>query len=104
MNNITDHLYDMLSDDILHHGLLAQIVEREHSAVAWMSVLFELLTRDVEIGSTSLIDSSYVEFTAWKGDINDRMKRAIESVEGMAIQDREYAYWLALRRNVDKYE
>jgi hypothetical protein len=105
MSKIADYVYELLQDDMVSHGLLVQSMEQQgHSQLDWKLVLAELLSRDVAIGSTRLVSPNYVEFIAWVGEIEQRLSRAMAYVENATTQDREFAYWLALRKNVDRYE
>jgi hypothetical protein len=105
MSKIADCIYELLGDDMVSHGLLAQSIEQVgQSRLEWKAVLAELLSRDVEIGTTRLASSDYVEFIAWTGKIEERAARAAERVESLTGPDREFAYWLALRKNVDHFE
>jgi hypothetical protein len=105
MSKIADHVYELLGDDMVSHGWLAHGIEQEgQSQGEWKRVLTELLSGDVEIGTTRLASSDYVEFIAWKGTVEERVARAAESVESLTGPDREFAYWLAFRKNVDRFE
>jgi hypothetical protein len=95
----------MLNEDMVSHGWLVQCLEQGgQSPLDWTPVVTELLSGDVEIGETRLASSNYVEFIAWRGTIGARVSRAAERVESLADSDREFAYWLALRKNVDHFE
>ena len=106
MSTIVNSILDCLQDDIVSHGLLVQCSEQEEACgdTPWEDVLTELLAREVEIGSAKNISGTYVEFVAWKGTIDDRVSRAIEAVSKAFVPDKEFAYWLCLRKNVDRYE
>jgi hypothetical protein len=105
MNNVVNCIRELLSSDMLSHGLLLQTVEQlGEPSPDWKAVLSELLTEDIEIGEAKLASPDYVEFIAWKGTIKERVMRAAKRVEGLAAPDREFAYWLALRKNVDRFE
>ncbi|MFO0812143.1 MAG: hypothetical protein U0796_02930 [Gemmatales bacterium] len=105
MSKNTDDIYEQLGDDMVSHGWLVQCVHQENqSRLEWKSVLAELLARDVEIGDTRQASPEYLEFIAWKGKIEERVARAAERVESLTGPDREFAYWLALRKNVDHFE
>jgi hypothetical protein len=67
------------------------------------SVIFELLTSGVEIGQ-AFATEKYVKFVGWKGDINQRIKRARAIVESHSTEDCRWAIWLCLTKNVDEYE
>ena len=109
MSTIADYILDLLRDDIVSHGLLVQCIEEDTSRdsapqVEWKDVLKELLSGHVEIGVARSASPDYVEFIAWKGPIGERVARAAERVERASGADREFAYWLCLRENVDRFE
>lgn len=105
MSTIADNIYEQLADDMVSHGWLVQCVEQENqSRLEWKSVLAELLARDVEIGDTRQASPEYLEFIAWTGTIAERVFRAEDCVNSSMPQDQEFAYWLALRKNVDRFE
>jgi len=105
MSNIANCIYELLSRDMVSHGLLLQTVEQEGDPRPdWKTVLGELLSEDVEIGEAKLASPDYVEFIAWKGTIKERVTRAVDRVATLAAPDREFAYWLALQKNVDRFE
>ena len=105
MSRIVDDIHEQLSEDMVSHGWLAQCIEQNsQSQLEWRAVLTELLSGDVEIGTTRLVTPDYVEFIAWKGNIEERVARATERVQSVTGPDREFAYWLAFRRNVDRFE
>ena len=109
MTTISQYIMGLLQDDILSHGLLVQCVEQgERGDKATMSalkdVLAELLSDEVEIGSAKSTANDYVEFIAWKGNVSERIDRAIECVDKAVGPDKEFAYWLCLRKNIDRYE
>lgn len=105
MSTSADNIYEQLGDDMVSHGWLVQCIEQENqSRLEWKSVLAELLTRDVEIGDTRQASPEYLEFIAWTGTIAERVFRAEGCVNGLTPPDREFAYWLALRKNVDHFE
>lgn len=112
MSTINNYILDLLNDDMVSHGLLAQCVDQDKSVgrdgrkLEWREVIEELLSeKKVEIGVAKIASSlDHVEFIAWKGTIGERIARAVESVESIAGPDREFAYWLCLPENVDRFE
>ena len=109
MTTIAKFILDLLNDDMVSHGLLVQCVEDGEIAgddpkPIWKHVLEELISGDVEIGTARQASPEYVEFIAWRGNTNDCILRALESVRTANEFDREFAYWLCLRGNVDRYE
>jgi hypothetical protein len=104
MSKIASYVLELLSEDMVSHGLLVQSVEQENVQLDWKDVLKELLSQDVEIGEARLASPTYVEFIAWRGPIEERVSRAVNRLESLTGPDREFAYWLALRKNVDRFE
>jgi hypothetical protein len=110
MKQIASDVIEMLSEDMVSHGLLSQCVEPTEgddtpSSLRVRNLLAELLSSGkVEVGEAKLASPDYVEFIAWKGTVEDRVRRALESVENMRGHDKEFAYWLCLRENVDRFE
>lgn len=105
MSRIADYVLELLNEDMVSHGLLVQCLKQEGPPpLEWEAVVRELLSCEVEIGVAKLASSNYVEFIAWKGTREERVSRAAKRVESLTDPDREFAYWLALRKNVDRYE
>lgn len=109
MHEISSYIVELLSDDIVNHGFFVQCVQDNKSSknspqLEWIEVLEDLLSSgEVEIGSTKA-KPEYVEFIAWKGTIKDRLSRAVECVNTASDFDRDFAYWLCLHENIDRYE
>jgi len=106
---ISDDILELLAEDIVSHGIIAQCLSQStsddapHATVR--SVLEELLeSGNVEIGTAKLARPDYVEFLAWTGSVADRVHRAIEAVQVASESDKEFAYWLCLREHVDCFE
>jgi hypothetical protein len=99
----------MLNDDIVSHGLLAQCLRElvghggdfRHEL---RKTLEELLSLSVEVGEENRPNPGYVEFIAWKGAISDRVSRALDLVDRITGPDQEFAYWLCLSKNIDRFE
>lgn len=110
MNTTTDEILELLSEDMVSHGLLAQCVEQTDDCdmplqTRLKSTLVDLLSSGkVEIGSAHLARPDYVEFVAWQGAVDERVRRAIEAVRVTSDADKEFAYWLCLREKVDRFE
>ncbi len=110
MTTITNQILKLLNDDMVSHGLLVQCIEEVKSTYELQKlcvndVLEELLLSEkVEIGIAKIATSNYVEFIAWKGTVGERVSRAIETIHTVSDTDREFAYWLCLRKNVDRFE
>jgi len=107
---LINDILTMLNDDMVSRGLIVQCVEEAGDDLLSPSakegrVLRELLASDtVEIGTAKLLRPDYVEFVAWRGTVDDRILRAMRAVANAGGHDKEFAYWLCLRRNVDRYE
>jgi hypothetical protein len=85
------------------------IHEAKPNVYSWSTierdVLRELLNSgEVEVGQTEWANSTYIEFIAWKGSVDDRIDRAMEAAASADDRDKGYAYWLCLRRNADRFE
>jgi hypothetical protein len=109
LSTIANYIVELLNDDMVSHGLLLQCVDQsegigESSQLNWKGILAELLLGDVEIGVAEKVSDNYVEFIAWRGSSGERIGRATNSVNNAIGADREFAYWLCLRKNVDRYE
>jgi hypothetical protein len=104
-----DDILEMLRDDMVSHGFFLQSIADGDGNCTPESretaLLAELLSSGkVEIGAAKLAGPDYVEFVAWAGTIEDRIRRAIQAVSNAVGPDKEFAYWLCLRENVDRYE
>jgi hypothetical protein len=104
MSGIASYILELLSRDMVSHGLLLQSVNQYDSRISRTAVLTELLSGDVEIGEARLTSPDYVEFVAWTGGIQQRISRAEARVDSLTGPDQEFAYWLAMRKNVDRFE
>jgi hypothetical protein len=110
MNLMLKTIFDLLSNDIVSHGLVLQSVEEfnrngQQPQLQLDDVLKALLQSGrVEIGSAKKTSPDYVEFIAWKGTVEERLTRSTRCVNASNPQDREFAYWLCLRENVDRFE
>ena len=110
MSMNSDEIIGMLSEDLVSHGILAQYLYQKNtntpsSKDTIENVLKEMLSSGkVEIGSVNVARPNYVEFVAWKGDTNERVERAMDAVAKASGADKEFAYWLCLRENVDRFE
>lgn len=110
MSTIANQILELLNDDMVSHGLLVQCIGEEKSTdqsrkLSMNDVLEELLLSEkVEIGIAKMSAPNYVEFIAWKGTVGKRVSRAIETAYSVSVPDREFAYWLCLRENVDRFE
>jgi hypothetical protein len=110
MSTLVNEILEELHCDMVSHGWLLQGVKLENSGhepsdSQVTAVLKHLLmSENVEIGEAKHVRPDYVEFIAWRGTIEERLLRAKESVERASGPDKEFAYWLCLRKNVDRFE
>ena len=110
MSTNANDILEQLNHDMVSHGWLVQCVKQDKTGneplhLRVTGILEELLMSEkVEIGETRLSSSDYVEFIAWKGSISQRISRANEAVERTSGPDKEFAYWLCLRKNADRFE
>jgi hypothetical protein len=104
-----DDILEMLRDDMVSHGFFAQCIADGGGSFTLEprveALLAELLSSGkVEIGTARLAGPDYVEFVAWTGTVPERISRAMSAVSNAVGHDKEFAYWLCLRENVDRYE
>jgi hypothetical protein len=109
MSSVANYITDLLNEDMVSHGLLVQCVEDDvirgdEPLSGWKVVLDELLSGEVEIGTAKSANGEYVEFIAWKGSTKDRISRAVEALIRSPASAKEFAYWLCLRKNIDRYD
>lgn len=109
MLTISQDIIDLLNDDIVSHGLLVQHTREAQEGVdtlhlSWKDILQDLLQSEVEIGDAKATSHDYVEFIAWTGSVDQRVSRAEAAVENASASDKEFAYWLCLRKNIDRFE
>lgn len=110
MSETIDDLLEMLNDDLVSHGHIAQYLKQTDpsgplSEERVRDVLKELLTLGkVEIGVAKLTRPDYVEHVAWRGTVEERVSRATKAVTVANGHDKEFAYWLCLRKNIDRFE
>jgi hypothetical protein len=108
VSKAAEEILDMLHSDLVQHSWVTQVVKNcgeGDDGTDVRSVLQELLTsRHVEIGMATSQGAAYVEFMAWQGTVNERIDRAIEAAAVAAGADKEFAYWLCLTQNVDRWE
>jgi hypothetical protein len=104
MSKTGDEIREWLKNDMVSHGWILQCLKDQKSLSKLRDVLTELLPGEVEIGDAKIASPNHVEFIAWKGSIDERLVRAIATVNRLKGHDQEFAYWLALRENVDRFE
>ena len=107
MTSAAREILDQLNDDLVDYGFFVQSLNDETKATGtqfnWPDVLRELLLGDVEIGDTDG-SPTYVAFLAWRGSVDARVARAMKCVADADPFDRPFAFWLCLRKNIDRYE
>jgi hypothetical protein len=101
---------EILKDDMLSHGLFSQYLNqfnqnaKPFEKLNLSDVLSELLKSEkIDIGN-AVVTADHVEFVAWKGTIKERVDRSRKAVLNATGPDKEFAYWLCLRDNVDRFE
>jgi hypothetical protein len=106
-----DDILEMLRDDIdmVEHGFFVQCVADGGGSFTIESrveaLLVELLSSGkVEIGEEKELSPGASEFVAWRGTVAERVRRAGIAVSNAVGHDKQFAYWLCLRENVDRYE
>ena len=110
MSTTANEIRELLDDDIMSHGFLAQCIEQADGGGAPLqdqlkNTLINLLSSGrVEIGFARLARPDYVEFVAWRGSVDDRVARAFKAVEVASDPDKEFAYWLCLQEKADRFE
>ena len=110
MSTITSDILEELGDDLISHGWLVQAImladeSSQLSQTQIRNVLSELLdTGKVEIGLTYQAKPDYLKFVAWNGTAKERISRALKAVAAVNGPDKEFAYWLCLRENIDHFE
>lgn len=110
MTKPIDDVLEMLADDMVNHGWLVQYLEQQENVSTPLDerirrLLTELLTSGkVEVGMPEQATPDYLEFVAWKGKVDERVRRALAAVDTVTGHDKLFAYWLCLRENVDRFE
>jgi hypothetical protein len=110
MSTTTEEILELLHEDLISHGFLTQCLFGTNAARDVVNKqlpdkLNQLLaTNEIEIGNARMTKPDYVEFEAWRGTVPERIIRAIDAVANAEGQDKEFAYWLCLRCNVDRFE
>ena len=105
-----DDILEMLRDtDMVEHGFFVQCVADGNGGAALEprveALLAELLSSGkVEIGEAKQASPGASEFVAWRGTVAERVSRAGSAVSNAVGHDKQFAYWLCLRENVDRYE
>jgi hypothetical protein len=104
-----DDILESLHEDMASHGWLVQCIKNGGGTFELEPRVKELLAEllssgKVEIGTTELPRPDYLEFVAWRGAVDERISRAMSAVDAVKGHDKDFAYWLCLRENVDRYE
>ena len=101
-----------LEGDLCSYGWLQQIVKEfmpggVDAPEFIRAVVVELLTSGVEVGKAVKVSKNgmaHVAFVAWKGTVEERVGRALTSVDSHSESDHDWAFCLCLPENVDEYE
>lgn len=106
-----DDILEMLRDgpDMVDRGFLIQCIAERGGSQPLKSrvetVLADLISSgNVEIGVTTELRPGVSEFVAWRGTVQERIRRAQDATSAAVGHDQDFAYWLCLRDNVDRYE
>ena len=103
-------ILEMLNSDMVSRGLIAQCFKESENGLLLSTsqeseILRRLLASDgIAIGDPNLLRPDYVEFVGWVGTVEDRVRRAMDAVATSVGHDKEFAYWVCLRKNVDRFE
>ena len=109
MTSPIDDVLEMLADDMIYHGWLVQYLEQSGTDSAAVGKRIRPLLADllasgkVEVGVPEAM-AEYVAFVAWKGTVEERLRRAEAAVEAASGNEKGFAYWLCLRETVDVFE
>jgi hypothetical protein len=108
--SIHDEIIEYLETDILDFGFFAQMVSGAGAYNDEMrrDVVFthlESVLKDDRVAIGNAVDTGgYVAFISWRGTSDENLKRARSKVESLSNFERGFAFWLCLKKNVDKYE
>ncbi len=110
LSELITELSEELASDIVSYGWLMQGIENmldnsSNRMKQLETVLHKLLSSGiVDIGNAQMADIDRVEFIAWKGSVNHRILRAINSITSSQGTDLYSTFWLCRHDNVDRYE
>ena len=110
MNQIANDILKELKEDLVSHGWIAEAITLTGNGSATSSLKIEtllselLMTGKVEIGLTQKAKSDFLEFVTWMGAVPKQVERAMESVSRASDSEKEFAFGLCLRKNVDRFE
>ncbi len=106
----TQAVFELLETDLVSSGTIGQCLrslnpnELENDATL-KDFLKEILSSgNVEIGNAKMASPNYVEFEGWIGDVDEKIDRARKAIEMAEGANKEFAFWLCLTKNVDRYE
>jgi hypothetical protein len=104
-----EDILESLHEDMASHGWLVQCIKNGGGTFDLGSRVTELLAEllssgKVEIGVLVMPRSGETEFIAWRGTVDERIRRALSAVDAVFGHDKDFAYWLCLREKVDRYE
>ena len=103
-------ILEALESDIVSNGFLVQLIRNAEgdmppSQERIRQVLIMLLSKGcVEIGNARIAGPDYVEFIAWNGNSHARITRAMNAVSTTNDNEKEFAFWLCMRKNIDRFE
>ena len=100
MPGVFDDIMEHLQIDLVSHGWVDQFAQ-SGQVVAPLEQLLE--SGRVHIGETRLVDGR-VHFIAWRGSVDERVRRALKRVEERSGNDKDYSYWLCLAENINGFE
>jgi len=110
MTIVINDILEILEDDMVSHGLIAQYLKQLNTDALPIEELIKdalkrlLLSGNIEIGIAKMKMPDYLEFVAWNGTVDEKVSRALNAVANINEPDKEFAYWLCLKENVDRYE
>ena len=109
-SSLVDEVLALLSHDAVSHGWIAQTVaEGTNLDVPLREQITTLLTTLldsglVDVGTLREASHDRLEFVAWSGSTQARVSKALDNADQACDADKEFAYWLCLRQNVDRFE
>lgn len=130
-SELLDYLNDELNDDFCYHAEVDDFlrainwekIEKEKpegvdlAAINYSSPIIQptddqirnalreiLESGKIEIGETAMETPDYMTFVAWSRSVEERVERALKSVNECNERDRKFVYWLCRKDRVDRYE
>lgn len=104
--NATDinEVIEELHTDIVSCGWMLQATHGKDTPNDIRNALEALLSDHICIGDAQGVDGRYVKFVAWSGSKHTCIDRAIRKHSELSDHNKDYAFWLCLKQNVDEYE